>query len=433
MATTRQSLLVVASSFGAAATDYPFWGCGLLGPLHGIQADGTTTPAMQTMIDALKSTNKYSGKVTYWDWNYAPQIGDDGSPENLTQDFLFMPENWGVQAVTDEYVRPANAQGFLDSLGRHCPAQMADIFLGANEPDIIGSCMGDMMGICTGPCPPGEMGDCPVGHAKAPQGSGHANPNGHCDCWSDDHATGAGFWTVPNISQYQPLPTCWTNPECVSVVMSAWKQSAAIVAAKGYKYLSTPLIAVDMDWMQSFVKEACNGCSDMSCGCPTHLAWHFYANDCQPETGGYAHFQSKLDATVALMNQFPHLMGAIINEVGMLNCAMDTPSAVCKPNGPDQKYPAQDQPNHTCPPTPSMPKGLASYLEKLMDMVAAAKAADGRRAVVSFTWFNENMNGGTYNQQLFDDDGSINQIGESYMASCKQWAASVERPSEVIV
>jgi len=160
----------------------------------------------------------------------------------------------------------------------------------------------------------------------------------------------------------------------------------------------------------------------MSCGCPTHVGWHFYANDCQPELGGYANFQLKLDKTVALMEKFPHLQGAIVNEVGMLNCAMNTPDAICIPNGPDQKYPAMSQPNHACPSTPSLPNGLGTFIEHLLSLATAAKTSDGRRAIVSFTWFNLNMAGGTYNLQIFNDDGTLNKVGESYISACQAWA-----------
>ena len=71
----------------------PFWGCGLLGELPGINKDGTTTAAMQTLIDSLKKTNTYNGKVSYWNWNYAPQtIG--GERQVLTKEFVFMPEDY---------------------------------------------------------------------------------------------------------------------------------------------------------------------------------------------------------------------------------------------------------------------------------------------------------------------------------------------------
>jgi hypothetical protein len=387
---------------------------------------------MQTMIDGLKSTNTYSSKVSYWNWNYAPQNNDAGSHQALTKDFVFMPEIWGVGAADEKYVRPANQVGYQDSNGIVSPSQMADIFLGANEPDIYGSCMGDMMGSCTGPCTPAEVpGNCPAAHLNGTQGSAKANSAGHCNCWQYSHATGSGFWGVSGVSDPQPLPNCWKNEQCISAVMTAWKKTAATVSAKGYKYLSAPLVAVSMDWMRSFVVKACTGCSDISCGCPTHVGWHFYANDCQPEDGGYDNFQNKLNKTVALMEEFPHLQGAIVNEVGMLNCAMDTPDAICIPDGPNQKYPASKQANHACPSTTALPNGLASFIENLLELTGKAVTSDGRRAVVSFSWFNENMAGGTYNLRLFDDDGTINEAGKSYIRSCQTWAAG--KSAQVIV
>jgi hypothetical protein len=139
-------------------------------------------------------------------------------------------------------------------------------------------------------------------------------------------------------------------------------------------------------------------------------------------TGGYDDFQAKLNATAQLMEDFPHLMGAIVNEVGMLNCAMDTPTAQCIPNGPSQKYPAESQPNHACPNTPELPNGLSTFLAKLLDMVAGAKTSDGRGVVKGFSWFNLNMAGGTYNLRLFDDDGTMNDLGKTYIQACQKWA-----------
>jgi len=426
MASLRSTSALLAAGL-ALGTEQPFWGCGMLGGMPGIHADGSTSAAMQTMIDGLKVTNKYNGKVSYWNWNYAPQDNDvdsGGGHQYLTKDFVFMPENWGMGAAEDQYVRTANQANFVDSNGVVSPGTMADIFLGANEPDIYGSCMGDMMGKCTGPCTDAEYKTgCPVAHLSGPQGSGTPTAAGHCNCWQDSHATGVGFWPVDGVSIPQPLPTCWQNTQCISSIMASWKKTAATVSAKGYKYLSAPLMAVNMEWMKSFVEKACTGCSDISCGCPTHVGWHFYANDCQPEKGGYADFQKKLHATVQLMEAFPHLQGAIVNEVGMLNCAMDTPDAICIPNGPDQTYPALSQPNHACPSTSALPNGLASFIEQLLKMVAASKTSDGRKAVVSFTWFNLDMSGGTYNLRLFNDDGTLNQAGQSYISACQAWAS----------
>ena len=143
---------------------------------------------MQKFIDGLKVTNKYSGKLAYWNWNYAPEdtAGPTGAPNGhqyLTKDFLFMPENWGVGVADSKYIRPANQAGFADSTGVTCPAQMADIFLGANEPDIYGSCMGDMMGACTAPCTTAEANanDCPVASLDT---SIKASPNSAGNCSS---------------------------------------------------------------------------------------------------------------------------------------------------------------------------------------------------------------------------------------------------------
>merc|ERR1711998_266295 len=183
-------------------------------------------------------------------------------------------------------------------------------------------------------------------------------------------------------------------------------------------------MAVDMDFMREYVKVACKDCQDISCGCPTHVGWHFYASDCRPASiGGYDDFQRKLDATRQLMEDYPFLQGAIVNEVGMLNCYQAGAASICLPNGPDQKYPAIDQPNHACPPSDELPNGLVSFLEHLMDMVMKAKTSDGRSVVAAFSWFNEDMAGGTYNLRLFDDDGKVNSLGKAYVKKCQEWGS----------
>jgi len=131
------------------------------------------------------------------------------------------------------------------------------------------------------------------------------------------------------------------------------------------------------------------------------------------------------------MEEFPFIQGAVVNEVGMLNCAMDTADAICIPNGPTQKYPAISQPDHACPSNEALPNGLASFITDLLGMVSKTKTSDGRRAVTSFTWFNLNMAGGTYNLRLFNDDGSINAAGEAYINACQAWAQGGPMPGPV--
>jgi len=216
--------------------------------------------------------------------------------------------------------------------------------------------------------------------------------------------------------------------------MEQWRGTSAILAAKGYKYTTAPLVAVNLDYVRNFISAACNGCSDISCGCPTHIGWHFYANDClSGGTKGYDDFKNKLEKTLQIMEEFPFILGAIVNEVGMLNCAMDTPDAICIPNGPDQTYPALSQPDHGCPSTDVLPNGLATFVEQLIGLVSQAVTSDGRRAVAGFTWFNQDMAGGTYNLRLFNDDGSLNAVGESYINACQPWAGGGPLPPPVPV
>lgn len=51
-------------------------------------------------------------KVSYWNWNLAPQTTDKGT-EHLSKDFLFMPEVWGANKVEEKYVRQAGSTNFL--------------------------------------------------------------------------------------------------------------------------------------------------------------------------------------------------------------------------------------------------------------------------------------------------------------------------------
>ena len=89
----------------------PFWGCGLVGGLPGIRLispnlvqmidsfalwrdvlgikrvhrihagiaqDGTVSAPIAHLLDGLKAANNF-GAVTYWNWNLAPMLNDDGT------------------------------------------------------------------------------------------------------------------------------------------------------------------------------------------------------------------------------------------------------------------------------------------------------------------------------------------------------------------
>jgi len=225
------------------------------------------------------------------------------------------------------------------------------------------------------------------------------------------------------------LVKLWENNDigCVLKVMADWKETAATAFNKGYKYLSTPLVAVDVNYARRFIEEACGcvggqcACKDISCGCPVYIGVHFYAYDCRPvEAGGYNDFRRKLKAVADVMEMYPFVKGAIMNEVGMLNCAPVDEEPICVPDG--GKYPAKDVPDGGCPANDELPNGLATFVDELFDLVIGSNTSDGRKVVKGFSWFNENMAGGTYNLQLFDKDtGKVNKVGEAYIKGCARW------------
>ena len=66
-----------------------------------------------------------------------------------------------------------------------------------------------------------------------------------------------------------------------------------------------------------------------------------------------------------------------------------------------------------CVPNADLKNGLATYIWEIVDMAASARTADNRPVVKSFSWFNIDRDGGTYNLRLFDDAGHINPAGEA--------------------
>jgi len=402
----------------AVESDDPVWGCGLVGSLPGITQDGRVSPQTQRLIDGIKGSSTFN-KATFWNWDFAPQTAG-GVEEHLSSDFLFMPEVWGSGAVDERNLRQAGESNFLDSNGKRTPATMATLLLGMNEPDIAGSCMGNLFGKCSRPCSDASVwrGDCPTAYLNG--ADGEANEAGECNCWQHSYASGVGFWPMQGCAAGQPLPTLFNDGACVDVVMNAWKQTAASARRKGYKYLSTPLVAVEVDYARKFIERACVECHDASCGCPVYVGFHFYAFDCQPvASGGYNTFRQRLQDVAKIMEDYPFVKGAIINEVGMLNCASSPDKPICVPNNGD--FPAKNQADHGCPVSKELPNGLASFMDQLFDIMLESRTHDGRAVVKGFSWFNEHEAGGTYNLELFRPDGSVNELGEAYIRGCSRW------------
>lgn len=380
-----------------------------MGPLPGISEEGIASPTMQRLIDGLKASSSLN-KVFYWNWNLAPE----GPQQRLTTDFVFMPSVWGATALPMHSsrlgLRKADESPFLDMDGGQSPAQMATLLLGTNEPDITGACMKGVFGKCTSPCSEESIraGDCPVAAVGA-------NEWGECKC---SEASGAGFWPLEGCAGLQPLPTLWEAPHlsdrCIGVAMDEWKQTVLAAKEQGFKYLSTPQVAVHVSYARKFIERACGcneegqcSCTDASCGCPVYVAFHFYGSDCRPETNGdYLEFEKRLREVAEIMEAFHFVEGAIVNEVGMLDRG---------------SHPASWHHEHGCPKTPELPNGLASFLEHLLELAMRAKTKDGRFVVKGFAWFNLDRTGGTYNLKLQKGDGSLSELGKAYVAGCQRW------------
>merc|ERR1719343_1100945 len=316
----------------------------------------------------------------------------------LTSDFEFIPEMWGAGVVDYNGLRPAGESNFVVEGNTRSPATMSHLFMGSNEPDIYGSCMGTSFGSCLDP-------SC---------------------CWGPGVvATGVGFWPFEGCQGQQPLPTMWEDPGCIDSVMGAWRQTAGAAWHRGYKYLTTPLVAFNISYAERFIQEACRECQSIECGCPQYVGFHFYAYDCQPvELGGYDGFEARLNEVKDVMERYPFIKGAIVNEVGMLNCQSSYQNLICVPD--NGRYPASKQPDGSCPKTDELPNGMASFMDGLFDLFINAKTSDGRDVVKAFSWYMLDKVGGTYNQQIFKD-GRLNELGEAYIRNCQRWEQALKR------
>lgn len=382
------------ASAAVDADDDPMWGCGLLGDfIPGIGADGKATTETQRLIDGIKGSSSFN-MVNYWNWNFVPDINKG---QYLTKDFIFLPEMWGQGAADPIALREAGETNF--KIWRDAdvtsPATMGTLLMGSNEPDIVGSCMGSAFGQCL---------------------------DGSC-CWQYGNvATGVGFWDFDGCPGGQPLPNMWENELCVDAVMGKWQQTAAAARYRGYKYLTTPLVAWNIAYAEKFIEAACKECHTIECGCPQYIGFHFYGYDCQPiKLGGYAGFSARLNEVKQVMEKYPFVKGAIVNEVGMLNCQSSEHNPICVPDGGD--YPASSTPDGSCPVNDDLPNGMSSFMDGLFDRFIDLKTSDGRRVVKAFSWFQMDKVGGTYNEQLWTGD-KLNDLGESYIRNCKRWEAA---------
>lgn len=262
------------------------------------------------------------------------------------------------------------------------------------------------------------------GNSKSP-----ANAKGQCHCKA---ATSVGFYDVENCSKLQPLPSLFRDHEsrCIDAVMHYWRETAKAAADRGYQFLSTPLVNWDIGWVRSFIENACkcdwNGhcaCTDVSCGCPTHVGMHWYSYDCQPyASGGYHKLSEQIRQVGEIMDDYPFILGALINEIGILNC-WPGPDYSCLPNSGN--FPAACFENNRCPANQEQPNGMTSFIDEVFRRVIHAKSPRRKLPIIKgLSWFNMHGEGGTYDLALFENNGSVSDMGEAYMRNCQAWAAS---------
>merc|ERR1719384_1304259 len=113
-------------------------------------------------------------------------------------------------------LQTAGMVGVQDDSGAATKATMAEILLGANEPDMAGICSGTF-GTCTAECTGSEVdaGECPTADVSNPV---QANAAGRCNCWEKSHASSAGYWGISGCVDPQPLPNLWNDSFCVKIV-----------------------------------------------------------------------------------------------------------------------------------------------------------------------------------------------------------------------
>lgn len=122
------------------------------------------------------------------------------------------------------------------------------------------------------------------------------------------------------------------------------------------------------------------------------------------------------------MDEYPFIQGAIVNEIGILNCFPGSDFS-CLPNS--GSFPAACFENNRCPANQEQPNGMISFIDEVFNRLIHAKSPRrGLPVVKGVSWFNEHGEGGTYDLSLFERDGSVSDMGKAYMRNCQAWAAS---------
>jgi len=377
----------------------PFLGCGLLG-----DSVDVTEPAWRDYAANLKAANR-TGMIPTWNWavdTLAQGVG------KLDASFRFYPnaQCGAVSAGTAiSYPPPGKTLG--------SGAVVADLALGANEPDQAGYCQ-----VYTKPAP---LTSCDsFGMRKATPACQNCAPMGEGPQGAIYDVTGCGMWpvgspecqAVPEKDRPFPFQCAGAGakacedapgedcclPTCKASMVENFKQFYQGLADAGYTYASTPLVAGDISFSGDLLEAA--GCAGLDAstapkdrlraGCPTHSAFHFYSTGCPTSPAAIENFQQKVQHSKALNKKYG-LEGTIVNELGSLR-------------GDDTACSTAD--------IASMVGDLFSYLQ----------SEEGQGVVKQMVWFNQDSVGGTFDLRLIKD-GEKTAIGEAYLEGCAAWAS----------
>lgn len=278
-----------------------------------------------------------------WFWNWDIQAV---STDYVPQGWYFVPNLWGTGSW------PMNpGQATHDGPGAS-QYTIADIVLGWNEPDIVGLCISQP-------------------EIQSP-----------ADGWCQT-AGSMGWW----------FPDLITNP---TLMMDDWYQQHDDSRNKGYR-VASPMVAAGTgnSWLRPFVRASCQ-----TGRCPQFISWHFYSMGCHNTDAALQGFVDRMEDTLALMQEFPTIEGALVTEAGTL--AME----------PDGSEPAASCPDDI----------LVDIMRRMFEIMRRSKYfVNGKSIIRHFSWFSLDGVGATYSLSLVDSNtGDVRPLGYAYVQECAQ-------------
>lgn len=294
---------------------------------------------------------------------------------------------------------------------------VSNVLQGWNEPDEVGKCLvnqgtGEIGGTCNNVpwrisyCEfpqnssavneSNEYNYCPRSLGKDDNDVRHYDPTSwRWDrYWCCCQATGTSWWApeiinawrTETVGAYAGAPDRYS-----SMVLSSWKAFASASHAAGF-LVTSPVVSSGTDtWLRWLVNSACPG-SD----CPDYLAFHHLDDGCVKTPG--PELERKIQDGVEMMMKHSSIRGIMITELGMHTS-----------DGSEQ-------------PTPCL--HTSSYIEGLFVIFHKYRAY-----LAGVSWKSIKSIGGHFDLRLFDDDGNVNDFGQTYMAQCKSMIEPTPAPT----